>query len=125
MSGRCSRRPITRRDLIKLLGLAGPILLLGPELPVRLASAAPAHQTSPFEDDPFRLPRTVVPERYVLTIAPDFAASSFTGEVSIAVQVREPVQTIVLNAADLEIAEAFLTDASAGRLDGTITLQPD
>ncbi len=59
----------------------------------------------------YRLPRMVLPSRYVLGLAPDLDACTFTGQVSIDIQVTEPVGQIVLNAADLDI--------TAGDVDGT------
>jgi puromycin-sensitive aminopeptidase len=115
---------VHRRAVLRLFGLVGPAFWLAPGLPIRLAEASPLHRAAPADDDPYRLPRTVVPERYAVTIAPDFAASSFSGEVAIAVQIHEPVPEIVLNAADLGIVEAYLLDASMARLEGAVTLQP-
>jgi puromycin-sensitive aminopeptidase len=56
--------------------------------------------------DPYRLPRTVVPSRYDLTLRPDLDAATFTGTVRIEVSVRAPTATVLLNAADLVIDEA-------------------
>ena len=53
--------------------------------------------------DAFRLPRHVGPQRYDLTIAPDLDASTFTGSVTIAVELSEPSDTIVCNAKDLDV----------------------
>ncbi|HET9733282.1 MAG TPA: M1 family metallopeptidase [Acidimicrobiales bacterium] len=54
----------------------------------------------------FRLPRTVVPERYEIEIRPDLDAATFTGSERVQVSVHEPVDEIVLNAAELEITSA-------------------
>jgi puromycin-sensitive aminopeptidase len=70
----------------------------------------------------YRLPRTVVPQRYELTLSPDLAAATFAGEERVRVVVGEPVDQIVLNAIELEILEASLVDDEGNRLDGTITL---
>ncbi len=51
----------------------------------------------------YRLPRTVVPSHYDIEIAPDLAAASFAGTVTIDATVVEPTATIVLNAIELEI----------------------
>src|SRR5262245_66241383 len=59
----------------------------------------------------YRLPRTVVPSRYDLTLEPDLAGATFTGSEVVAVSVEEPVDEIVLNADDLEL--------SGGRLEGS------
>lgn len=53
--------------------------------------------------NPYRLPRGVVPRRYELRLEPDLEAFSFAGTAEIDVEVREPVDEIFLNAADLEI----------------------
>jgi puromycin-sensitive aminopeptidase len=53
--------------------------------------------------DAFRLPRLVTPQRYDLTIAPDLDSSTFTGSVTIAVELTEPTDTVVLNAKDLDV----------------------
>jgi puromycin-sensitive aminopeptidase len=58
----------------------------------------------------YRLPRTVVPSRYELTLEPDLAESTFAGSEVVTVAVEEPVDEIVLNADDLEL--------SGGRLEG-------
>src|SRR4051794_1404514 len=58
------------------------------------------------ELDPYRLPTTVTPNRYVLELAPDLAAATFTGGVAIEVDIHEPVDEIVLNALELTIDEA-------------------
>ncbi|GIU88737.1 MAG: aminopeptidase [Acidimicrobiia bacterium] len=50
-----------------------------------------------------RLPRTVVPVRYDLTVRPDLPASRFDGEVTIDLDVAEPVRRIVLNAHELTV----------------------
>jgi puromycin-sensitive aminopeptidase len=59
--------------------------------------------------DPYRLPDSVIPSRYELTLTPDLPTSSFTGEVTIALTVREPVTEILLNATELRIESAILT----------------
>ena len=61
--------------------------------------------------NPYRLPRTVVPRRYELRLAPDLEGFAFAGAVAVDVEVLEPVGEIVLNAAELEI--------SGGDLNGT------
>ena len=65
--------------------------------------------------DRYRLPRTVEPSRYDLTIGPDDESSTFTGGVDIAVTVNEPVTAIVLNAVELAIPRGSLTAVHGGR----------
>ena len=56
-----------------------------------------------------RLPGGVVPRHYAIELEPDLGAASFTGRVGIDVEVAEPQHTIVLNAAELDIASARIT----------------
>ena len=58
--------------------------------------------------DPFRLPRTVIPSRYQLTLRPDLDAATFSGSVHVALTVQEATDTVVLNAIELEIDEAVV-----------------
>jgi puromycin-sensitive aminopeptidase len=72
--------------------------------------------------DAYRLPRTVEPARYALTIEPDLVAATFRGDESISVEVRVPVDEIVMNALELEIDEAWIEQAETGtRIDATAT----
>jgi aminopeptidase N len=54
------------------------------------------------------LPDSVQPERYRIDFTPDPAALTFSGQVEIDLRVRESVDRIVLNAADLVIDRAEL-----------------
>ncbi|SFR85739.1 M1 family metallopeptidase [Sphingomonas jatrophae] len=74
-----------------------------------LAGAATA--ATPEPQKPGRLPTTVVPVHYDITIDPDAAKLSFTGQETVTIQVVQPTSTIVLNAAELAIGGA--------RLDGS------
>lgn len=56
--------------------------------------------------DPYRLPGHVVPARYDLRLTPDLPSASFRGEVAISIDVREPAQEVVLNAAELRVSAA-------------------
>lgn len=69
-------------------------------------------------EDPYRLPRSVVPRRYDLTIEPDLGAATYAGTETVVVDVAEPVTEVVLNAAELDIDEAWLLGPD-GRLDAT------
>jgi puromycin-sensitive aminopeptidase len=65
----------------------------------------------------YRLPRSVIPSRYELTLSPDLGTASFTGSETVEVEVLEPVTEIVLNAIELEIHDAAMTDGSGARLE--------
>ncbi len=71
-----------------------------------------------------RLPRSVVPRRYQLRIEPDLEAFRFSGAEQVAVEVVEPVDEVVLNAADLAVSDAWLTDPTGRRIDAEIRLDP-
>ncbi len=69
----------------------------------------------------YRLPRTIVPERYDLTLTPDLAAARFAGEARIRVDVVEAVAEVVLNAVELDILTAELISSTGERLAGSVT----
>jgi hypothetical protein len=69
---------------------------------------ADADRGDPAEEHDYRLPRTVIPRRYDLRIEPDLPSASFAGAETVAVDVVEAVREVVLNAADLQIDEAWL-----------------
>ena len=56
-----------------------------------------------------RLPLTVVPEHYALTLTPDLKAATFTGVESIDVTITEPSNTITLNSAEIEFEQVTVT----------------
>ncbi len=70
---------------------------------------------------PYRLPRTIVPERYDLTLTPDLAAANFAGEARVQVNVTEPIDEVVLNAVELDILTAEFISSEGERLTATVT----
>ena len=67
---------------------------------------------------PTQLPRTAIPSHYAIEVTPHAAALTFDGKVAIDLQVIKPTRELVLNALDLDIAQATLTAsrrAAAGR----------
>src|SRR4051794_26930813 len=90
-------------------------------------TAAPTTRrgASAVADAAHRLPRTVAPERYELTLTPDLDAATFAGEERIEVRVQEPVAEIVLNAIELDILSAELVSEDGHRLGGTVTLDEE
>src|SRR4051794_3131550 len=88
-------------------------------------AASPMHEASQQVDESaYRLPRTVLPRRYELTMEPDLDAATFAGEEAVAVEVTEPVTEIVLNAKELDIDEAWLVVAGA-RIECTVALDAE
>jgi aminopeptidase N len=67
-----------------------------------------------------RLPKTVVPSRYELTLTPDLAAATFAGQEVIDIEVLSPVGEIIINASELQLTQAYVTDANGTRLSGTV-----
>ena len=77
-------------------------------------------------DEPlYRLPSTVEPTHYDLTLTPDLDAATFAGVEEVAVTVHQPVTEIVLNAAELDIREAHLVSAGGAALVGAVTLDEE
>lgn len=64
-------------------------------------------------NNPFRLPRTVLPSRYEVSLTPDLDAASFTGTVLISAVATEAVPEIVVNAIELEIASVTVNGIAA------------
>jgi puromycin-sensitive aminopeptidase len=76
--------------------------------------------------NPYRLPRTVIPIRYELSIEPDLADATFAGTVATEIDVAEPTSRIVLNAIELDVRRArFTNDAGAEILADAILLDED
>ncbi len=73
----------------------------------------------------YRLPTTVVPMRYDLRLEPDLEAATFAGDETIALIVKEPVQAIVLNAAELQIQSVSIENAEGLHLQGSVALEPE
>jgi puromycin-sensitive aminopeptidase len=60
------------------------------------------------DNPPYRLPRTVSPVRYDVTLRPDLKAFTFTGRESVTVKVHDTISAITLNAIELDISRARL-----------------
>jgi puromycin-sensitive aminopeptidase len=73
----------------------------------------------------YRLPRTVVPRRYDLALEPDLDAATFNGSEAVVVEVVEPVDEIVLNAADLGVGPGRLEGPNGTLEVSTIRRDPE
>ena len=89
-------------------------------LPVALIAEKPFA----FADTPGQLPKTVVPRHYTLRIQPDLELRTTTGTTTIELEVLQPVTELVLNANELEIDSAALTDDPAAPRPLTPRLDP-
>ncbi|MDF0675863.1 MAG: M1 family metallopeptidase [Nitrospira sp.] len=72
--------------------------------------------------DRYRLPRHVIPTRYDLRLEPDLTAATFTGQVTIAITVKQATQTILLNAVDLVLQSALVEGANRRQVEALIEL---
>jgi aminopeptidase N len=61
-----------------------------------------------FEETPGKLPREVVPIEYSVRIVPSIDKFTFTGTETVKLSVRRPVRQLVLNALELEVADASI-----------------
>ncbi len=77
------------------------------------------------DETPYRLPRTVTPSRYDLTLEPDLETGDYLGTLSIALEVAEPVTEIVLNANELRLDEAALASDDGRRVEVSKILTDD
>lgn len=58
-----------------------------------------------------RLPQTVVPNHYTLTLTPDLKAATFTGVEAIDVTINKPVKAITLNSAEITFDSVSISSA--------------
>ena len=80
-----------------------------------LASLYPAAQAQ-------RLPNTVIPEHYALTLAPDLKTATFKGDEVIEVELKEPSTTITLNSAEIAFQSVTI---KAGKKELLATVSSD
>ncbi len=75
--------------------------------------------------DSYRLARTAVPRRYDLAMRPHLDTATFEGTVSVDLDLLEDADSIVLNAAELEISSAELASPTGAVLVPTALLHPE
>ena len=71
-----------------------------------------------------RLPHTVLPESYTLSLTPDLKAATFAGTETIEVNVAEPTKTVTLNAIEIAFQDVTLT-AAGKQQTATVALDKD
>jgi aminopeptidase N/puromycin-sensitive aminopeptidase len=59
-----------------------------------------------------RLPKSVIPDHYAITITPDLAAAKFSGSETIDIDIKEPVDTITLHSVGLELHDVVVGSGS-------------
>src|SRR6266480_1111907 len=75
------------------------------------------HEPSTDSEATYRLPRSVTPSRYDLTLEPSLDTATFEGHEAITVTVHEPVTEIILNAKELEVLDGSLEAADGSAID--------
>lgn len=97
--------------------LLAPLLLLlsvllspssGAQLPNQAKDLPIATNGQPFPWDRMRLPKTISPLLYDLTIHPNLTTLDFTGVVRIQLDVHEDTKTIILHAKQMQISGVLL-----------------
>ena len=72
----------------------------------------------------YRLPRTVIPSHYDLSITPNFETFFFEGRVDITAEVVEKTTEIVLNCIEIDIDRATITDANGHTQEAALSYDP-
>ncbi len=73
------------------------------------------------EKHDYRLPATVAPEHYEIKLTPDLEKFVFSGEETVRIAVREPVPEIVLNAAELNIKHACVSNGKKMKVEAEVS----
>lgn len=86
-----------------------------------MPSAEPLLSSDPetFTAADYRLPRSIVPRRYDLTLSPDLGQKDFVGSVAITLAVGEDTAAITLNCKDLVLGKAWLIGDDGTRNEAT------
>ena len=74
------------------------------------------------ESSAVMLPKDVRPSRYTLTLQPDLEEFTFSGSVAIDIEVLQPTDSIVLNAAELEITSCRVESSGGEALPSSTVL---
>ena len=70
----------------------------------------------------FRLPSSIRPERYEITLTPDLESFTFAGEEEVTLSVAEATTSIVLNAAELAFSSASVILPDGTTVEGSVSL---
>src|ERR1700691_2482020 len=80
---------------------------------MRVTSLAEMSSQVPPEPE-FRLPGNTLPRRYAIRLTPDLEAATFTGEEHVEIEVSSATGTVVLNALELSIEHAAISEGWPG-----------
>ena len=65
----------------------------------------------------YRLPTSVTPNRYDITLTPNLTEFTFTGEISVEIDISAPTSQLILNAAELDISDATVLLANGTHIE--------
>jgi aminopeptidase N len=102
-----------RLPLVSSLALATSLSLAGC---ATTTPGPPAAAPAAAAQIPSQLPRNVRPLHYAISAAPDAANLRFTGSAQIDIEVLEPTDTIILNAAELDFASVTIDGGARARV---------
>jgi len=102
-----------RLPLVSSLALATSLSLAGC---ATTTTSPPAAAPAASAQIPSQLPRNVRPLYYSISAAPDAANLRFTSSVQIDIEVLEPTDTIILNAAELDFASVTIDGGARARV---------
>jgi puromycin-sensitive aminopeptidase len=74
-------------------------------------------------NDPYRLPRHVIPTRYDLRLEPDLTTGRFLGQATSLITVKTTTRTILLNVVDLVLQSAIVEGPNRAPLKASIELE--
>lgn len=89
-------------------------------LPLAQTSAAPAAPKS--VEVPSQLPRNAAPLHYAITVTPDADNLRYDGNVLIEFQLKEPSDSVTLNAADIEFRKVSIAKGRMAAMPATATV---
>src|SRR5580704_15205999 len=73
----------------------------------------------------FRLPRTVEPETYHIEIEPNIASATFSGTLAVDAVVHEPIDVVVMNAAELAVSDVEIRTSDGNVLVCSVHFDDD
>lgn len=81
-----------------------------------------AYGSLSIEEQTYKLPPSVRPERYQLRLTPDLTAFTFVGGETVDIEVLQPTTEIILNVAELQIHSVAVVTENGQTITGAVTL---